>query len=99
LPVLLSSVIFFLLVYKTDIKNRYLKSFITTVSLVSFDMYLVSFILDGVFYKVIMDRYFETQEQFFPYLLVMVPLVFFTSFIIASLRIKLWTIIFSKKSR
>ena len=89
LPIVVSSVLFFLLFYQSDIKNRFLKKMVSMVSLVSFDMYLVSFVIDGIVYTYFMDKYFTTQEAFFPYVFIVVPLVFVISFSVGLIRFKL----------
>ena len=88
LPVLISSTLFFILLYKSDIKNFILKRFVTSISMVSFDMYLVSFIVDGIVYKILMERYFLTQQQVFPYIFIVVPIVFFSTYLVGLVRSK-----------
>lgn len=74
----------FLMLYKKDISNHPLKCRITRCSLVSLEMYLCCWMFDMLYYPWFKDRFFETQTQFFPWFFVIVPLVFLSSYIVAS---------------
>lgn len=82
------TVTIFLLLYRKDIKNKPLlpvKNFITHCSKVSYEMYLSCFVFDQLYYTWFVQRFFESQKQFFPWFFVIVPLVFLSSYIVASL--------------
>lgn len=78
------AVIVFLLFYDVDFKSK----LITKISLLSLDMYLCSWIFDNLYYGYFKTRCFESQQQFFAFFPIIVPLVFFSSFGVAWLREK-----------
>ena len=82
---ILMSVIVFLLFYDVDFKSKLIKK----ISLLSLDMYLCSWVFDNLYYTYFKAHYFETQPQFFAFFLIIVPLVFFSSFGVAWLREKI----------
>lgn len=75
----------FLMLYKKDISNPPLKRWITHCSLVSLEMYLCCYMFDMLYYPWFKERFFETQSQFFPWFFVIVPLIFMSSYIVASI--------------
>ena len=80
----ITAVIVFLLFYDVDFKSK----MITKISLLSLDMYLCSWIFDNLYYTYFKAHYFESQQQFFAFFPIIVPLVFFSSFGVAWLREK-----------
>lgn len=78
------AVIVFLLFYDVDFKSR----LVTKISLLSLDIYLCSWIFDNLYYTYFKAHYFESQQQFFVFFPIIVPLVFFSSFGVAWLREK-----------
>lgn len=78
------AVAIFLMLYKRDISILPLKRWVTHCSLVSLEMYLCCWMFDMLYYPWFKDRFFETQTQFFPWFFVIVPLVFLSSYIVAS---------------
>lgn len=75
----------FLMLYKKDVSNSPLKRWITHCSLVSLEMYLCCYMFDMLYYPCFKERFFETQSQFFPWFFVIVPLIFMSSYIVASI--------------
>ena len=75
----------FLMLYKKDVSNPPLKRWITHCSLVSLEMYLCCYMFDMLYYPWFKERFFETQSQFFPWFFVIVPLIFMSSYIFASI--------------
>ena len=75
----------FLMLYKKDVSNPPLKRWITHCSLVSLEMYLCCYMFDMLYYPWFKERFFETQPQFFPWFFVIVPLIFMSSYIVASI--------------
>ena len=71
----------FLLIYKLEIKSSWICAALASISVVSLDMYLSSYIFDLTYYKWIKDRFYENQSQFGIWILVIVPLVFVSSYI------------------
>lgn len=79
-----ATVSIFLLLYKVDISVGCIKGWISHCSKVSYEMYLCCWMFDMLYYPWFKDRFFETQTQFFPWFFVIVPLVFLSSYIVAS---------------
>lgn len=77
---------FFLLLYKTDIKQLWLKNIVAKISLLSLDMFLCSYIFDCIYYPIFKERWFVNQSQFGIFFFVIVPLVFVSSLIFAQLK-------------
>ena len=75
----------FLMLYRRDVKYKPLKQWITHCSMVSLEMYLCCYIFDQLYYPWFKERFFETQSQFLSWFFVIVPLVFFSSYIIAGI--------------
>ena len=74
----------FLMLYKKDVSTPPLKRWVTHCSLVSLEMYLCCYMFDMLYYPWFKERFFETQTQFFPWFFVIVPLIFMSSYIVAS---------------
>lgn len=79
------AVALFLMLYKVDISVSPVRKFITHCSQVSLEMYLCCFMFDQIYYPWFKERFFESQSQFLVYFFVVVPLVFFSSYAVASL--------------
>ena len=79
------AVVIFLMLYRRDIQVKPIKKWITHCSMVSLEMYLCCYIFDQLYYPWFKEHFFETQSQFLPYFFVIVPLVFLSSYIVASL--------------
>lgn len=79
------SVCIFLLLFNMDIKAQPVKRALKTVSSVTLEMFLISFIFDQFFYNYFFGfNVFISQEQFFSkYFLIIVPLVLVLSFVAA----------------
>lgn len=71
----------FLLLYSINIKSKWICVILESISMVSLDMYLSSYMFDLSYYKWITQRFYETQSQFGVWILVIVPLVFLSSYI------------------
>lgn len=56
------------------------------ISLLSLDMYLVSYIFDKLYYPYFKNNYFENQSQFGKFFFAIVPLVFCSSFAVAWIK-------------
>ena len=74
----------FMLLYKVDISNIQINRWVSHCSKVSYEMYLCCYMFDMLYYPWFKDRFFETQTQFFPWFFVIVPLIFMSSYIVAS---------------
>lgn len=81
------TVTIFLLLYRKDIRIKPLlplRRFITHCSMVSYEMYLCCYMFDQLYYPWFKDRFYVSQAQFLPWFFVIVPLVFLSSYIVAS---------------
>ena len=79
------AIIIFLMIYRRDISIQPIKRWVTHCSMVSLEMYLCCYMFDQLYYPWFRERFYVTQAQFLPWFLVIVPLVFFSSYAVASL--------------
>lgn len=79
IPVALS---FFLMFYDKNIDFPGMQK----ISLLSLDMYLVSYVFDRLYYTYFKENFFENQSQFGKFFFVIVPLVFLSSFAVAWIK-------------
>lgn len=78
------AVAIFLMLYRCDIKVKPIKKWVTHCSMVSLEMYLCCWMFDQLYYPWFKERFYESQAQFLPWFLVIVPAVFLSSYIVAS---------------
>ncbi len=74
----------FLSMYERDTKSLRVKHLLARVSVLSLDMYLVSYMFDALFYPWFMERFFVNQRGFGIWWLVMVPLILLCSFALSA---------------
>lgn len=74
----------FLILYRRDISVKPIKKWMTHCSMVSLEMYLCCWMFDQLYYPWFKERFYESQAQFLPWFFVIVPLVFLSSYIVAS---------------
>lgn len=101
IPNVLLSILIFLLFYNVDIKNNFFTKVIYLVSKYSFGMYLISFIFDNLFYKVIKINFnfmFKPIEGILIYTPIIIFASFFTSFIIENVILKITGLFCKKKN-
>ena len=79
------AVAIFLMLYRRDISVKPIKRWVTHCSMVSLEMYLCCYMFDQLYYPWFKERFYESQAQFLPWFLVIVPLVFFSSYLVASM--------------
>lgn len=79
------AVAIFLMLYRCDISVKHIKRWVTHCSMVSLEMYLCCYMFDQLYYPWFKERFYESQAQFLPWFLVIVPLVFFSSYFVASI--------------
>lgn len=79
------AVAIFLMLYRRDISVKPIKRWVTHCSMVSLEMYLCCYMFDQLYYPWFKERFYESQAQFLPWFLVIVPAVFFSSYIVASM--------------
>lgn len=80
------AVLFFLMCYRLDIQNQVARWSLMKVSTLSLDMYLCCFIFDSIYYPWFKERYFVDQSQFGKYFLIIVPMVFVSSLLLAQIK-------------
>lgn len=78
------AVAIFLMLYRRDISIKPIKKWVTHCSMVSLEMYLCCWMFDQLYYPWFKERFYESQAQFLPWFLVIVPAVFLSSYIVAS---------------
>lgn len=83
----------FLLVYKIDVNARWVRKTLQSVSQVSLDMYLASYMFDVAVYGYFMSRHYVNQSQFGIWFFLLVPLVFILSYIFAIIKQKTFQIL------
>lgn len=79
------AVAIFLMLYRRDISVKPIKRWVTHCSMVSLEMYLCCYMFDQLYYPWFKERFYESQAQFLPWFFVIVPLVFFSSYLVAAL--------------
>lgn len=80
----------FLLLYKIDFRNKWIRRMLESVSTLSLDMYLASYMFDIMVYKYFKDHYYVDQGQFGAWFFVVVPTVFILSYIFAIVKQQLF---------
>lgn len=79
------AVAIFLILYRRDISTQPIKRWVTHCSMVSLEMYLCCYMFDQLYYPWFKERFYESQAQFLPWFLVIVPAVFFSSYLVAAM--------------
>lgn len=76
----------FLLLYRIDVRSGWPTTLLKSISTVSLDMYLISYVFDLITYRYFISHFYVDQGQFGIYFLVIVPLVFIQSYIFSILK-------------
>lgn len=79
------STIFFLFLYKVNIKNKITLKIITNISKLSLDIYLFSYIIDLIIYKNL-NLYLTTPEQYLKYMVPIILTIFILSYLLAYIK-------------
>lgn len=74
----------FLLLYQLDVRSIFTKRMLAKVSLLSLDMYLVSYMFDATYYPLFMQRFFVSQSQFGLWWFLLVPLILLSAFALSA---------------
>lgn len=77
------TVLVFLVCYKMEFKSERAKRVLRSISSVSLDMYLVSYIFDALYYPLVRDYLFGGKTPFLLTFLVTVPIVLLSSYAVA----------------
>lgn len=64
LPGYIAMTMLFILLYKVDIRSAFFKKIVTNVSLLSYEMFLFSYLCDKLIYRWVMDNYYTNQSEF-----------------------------------
>lgn len=83
----------FLLVYRINVNARWVRTILQSVSQVSLDMYLASYMFDVAVYGYFMSRHYVSQSQFGMWFFLIVPLVFILSYIFAIIKRKVFNLV------
>ena len=83
------AVVFFLIFYDLEIENNFAVKVISMISILSFDIYLVSGITDTIVYKILFKYYFVSQQRIILLFLPAVLCSFILAFTIAFIRNKI----------
>ena len=89
------AIIIFSLLFRINLNGKIKTKFITTISLVSFEMYLVSAIIDGIFYNE-MNLQFGNAFNYLVSYLFSVPIIFLLSFVFGFIIHKVSNFIYMK---
>lgn len=73
----------FLALYKWDSAKSYVRLPLTTISLVSLEMYLCCYMVDAFYYPIWLKKWFTNQSDFGIHFFTIVPVLFLSCFIIA----------------
>lgn len=84
------AIAFFLAFYRMQSLGNLAAKAIRRISIVSLDMYLVSFIFDTIFYAHFKEHYYINQSQFGIFFFAIVPLVFISSYLAAEMKEKIF---------
>lgn len=85
LQTVIASTILFLLIYKTKNKNKKINKIITSISILSLDMYLFSYIADKIIYKNL-DNYLKSPVEYLKYYILIISIVFLLSYILSFIK-------------
>jgi len=92
---LILAVMIFSIFVNMNLKNKKLNKSITMISLVSFEMYLISYVFDNLYYTIIKVEYNGVLSYLINYFYY-IPLVFISSFICAYVINKITVILYVK---
>lgn len=85
LQTVLASTILFLLLYKIKNENKKINKIVTSISLLSLDMYLFSYIVDKVVYRTL-DNYLKSPVEYLKYYILIIPTIFLLSYILSFIK-------------
>ncbi len=83
------TVLVFLMFYKTDVKSTLIKKSLKSVSVLSLDMYLVSYMFDALYYPLFSEYLFHGQSQYTLTFVTVVPSVLLSSYAVAWVKNKI----------
>ena len=83
------TVLVFLLFYKADVRSTGVKKLLKSVSVLSLDMYLVSYMFDALYYPLFSEHLFHGQPQYTLTFFTVVPSVLLSSYTVAWVKNKI----------
>lgn len=89
LQTIIISTIFFLLLYKINLKNKVIIRIVTSISKLSLDIYLFSYIVDLVIYRNL-NIYLKTPIEYLKYMVPVILVVFTLSYTLAYIKNKIF---------
>ena len=92
LQVIIISIIVFLLLYNIECNNKIIKKIFSKISNLSLDIYLFSYIVDSIVYNKL-GKKLNSPVEYLKYFIIIVPVVFITSFILSYIKDILFNII------
>lgn len=93
------SMLFFLIFCDIEIENKRISGLLGTISVLSLDIYLCSYISDKLVYIFVMKNIFKSQQQIMFYSIFIVMMSFSIAFVISFLRYKAVRIAFIQNSK
>lgn len=86
------AVALFLLLYDINVRSVLLRK----LSYYTLDIYLCCWMCDAIYYPFFKSHFYESNTQFFKYILIIAPLVYFSSLVIAIIKDKTQKLIISR---
>ena len=83
------TVLVFLLFYKADVRSTGVRKLLKSVSVLSLDMYLVSYMFDALYYPLFSEHLFHGQPQYTLTFFTVVPSVLLSSYTVAWVKNKI----------
>lgn len=88
LIIMIEAVLFFLIFYDIKINNNRMSRILGTISILSLDIYMCSYVSDKLIYTYFMKNLYKSQQQILYYFIFIVMTSFTMAFIVAYLRYK-----------
>ncbi len=83
----------FLILYRIDFSSNLLRRTLQSISQVSLDMYLISYIIDILVYSWFKAHYYVDQSQFGKYFFIIVPIVFVSAYVFSIIKKALFSLL------
>ena len=82
-PTLIVTTCLFLMLYNIEIKNKVSNQILTTISKITLEIYLISYLVDRLVYPYLKEYYFSDSAAMLPYYVLIVPFIFIVSVFLA----------------
>lgn len=87
--ILIQTVLFFLIFYDIESNRKYIIKIFSTISIISLDIFLCSYISDKIIYDFVMHNIFKSQQQIIHYAFLIIMTSFILSAAVAFFRYKI----------